>query len=315
MRYTLEYPSELPTAPDDFLSPAVIRDVVSRAEAAGFAAVALSEHPAPSLKWRRNGGHNTVDPVAALSFMAGVTSRIKLMTNLFVLPFRNPYLSAKALGSVDILSGGRLIAGVGAGYLRSEFSALGVEVDDRAELLDEALAALRAIWTDPETPVSGRGFTATGPMWLQPPVQRPHPPIWIGGNTAAAARRVVEHGSGWMPLIAPSGMASAIGTAALEDTAAFGARLGRLRQALADAGRDPETLDVQVICPWIDLDDDSSLRRAQDTLGELAGYGANWAVARVEAPTPAAALDYIDAFGEVVIAGDLVGTPVRGGSA
>lgn len=97
MRYTLEYPSELPTAPDDFLSPpAVIRDVVSRAEAAGFAAVALSEHPAPSLKWRRNGGHNTVDPpVAALSFMAGVTSRIKLMTNLFVLPFRNPYLSAK----------------------------------------------------------------------------------------------------------------------------------------------------------------------------------------------------------------------------
>ncbi|AKK29377.1 TIGR03619 family F420-dependent LLM class oxidoreductase [Mycobacterium sp. EPa45] len=306
MRYTLEYPSELPTAPDDSLLPDVIRDVVMTAETAGFSAIALSEHPAPSLKWRRTGGHNTLDPVAALSFVAGVTTDIKLMTNLFVLPFRNPYLSAKALGSLDILSAGRLIAGVGAGYLRSEFAALGVDVDDRAHLLDEALAALRSIWTDPEKPVSGVGFTAISPMWLQPPVQRPHPPIWIGGNTAAAARRVVEYGSGWMPLIAPAGMASAIGTAAPEDAAAFGARLGRLREAMADAGRDPESLDVQVICPWIDLDDDSSLRQAQDTLSELAGYGANWAVAHVDEATPAAAVAYISAFGEAVIAGNLV---------
>ncbi|MCX2928740.1 TIGR03619 family F420-dependent LLM class oxidoreductase [Mycobacterium sp. CVI_P3] len=306
MRYTLEYPSELPTAPDDFLEPAVIRDVATRAEAAGFSAIALSEHPAPSLKWRRGGGHDTLDPIAALSFMAAVTSDIRLMTNLYVLPFRNPYLAAKSLTSLDILSGGRLIAGVGAGYLRSEFAALGVDVESRARLLDEALSALRSIWTDPETPVSGEGFTATGPMWLQPPVQRPHPPIWIGGNTAAAIRRVVQHGSGWMPLIAPAGMASAIGTAALENAEQFGALLHRLRNALADAGCDPLSVDVQVICPWIDLDDDSSLRQAQDALGELAGHGANWAVAHVEAATPREACDYLDAFGEAVIAADLV---------
>src|SRR5262249_49193332 len=112
MKYALEYPSEQPAAPDDFLRPDVIRDVVGRAEEAGFAAVALSEHPAPSRKWRDNGGHNTLDPIAALGFMAGVTSSIRLMTNLYVLPFRNPYLSAKALASLDIVSGGRLIAGV-----------------------------------------------------------------------------------------------------------------------------------------------------------------------------------------------------------
>ena len=111
MRYVLEYPSELPTASDAFLRPEVIRAVVTAAEESGFSAVALSEHPAPSLKWRRNGGHNTLDPIAALSFMAGVTARIRLLTNLYVLPFRNPYLSAKALGSLDIVSGGRLIAG------------------------------------------------------------------------------------------------------------------------------------------------------------------------------------------------------------
>jgi alkanesulfonate monooxygenase SsuD/methylene tetrahydromethanopterin reductase-like flavin-dependent oxidoreductase (luciferase family) len=145
MKFTLEYPSELPTASDDFLRPDVVRDVAVVAESAGFSAIALSEHPAPSLKWRRSGGHNTLDPVAALSFMAAVTADIRLMTNLYVLPFHNPYLAAKALGSLDILSGGRLIAGVGAGYLRSEFAALGVDADRRADLLDEALAALTAI--------------------------------------------------------------------------------------------------------------------------------------------------------------------------
>ena len=132
---------------------------------------------------------NEVRPIAALSFMAAVTGRIRLQTNLYVLPFRNPYLAAKALGSLDILSGGRLIAGIGAGYLKSEFSALGVDVARRAELLDEGLAALHSIWTEPGQPVSGTGFRAMAPVWLQQPVQQPHPPIWIGGNGAAALGR------------------------------------------------------------------------------------------------------------------------------
>jgi probable F420-dependent oxidoreductase len=301
MKFTLEYPSELPTASDDFLRPDVVRDVAVAAEAAGFSAIALSEHPAPSLKWRQSGGHNTLDPVAALSFMAAVTTDLKLMTNLYVLPFRNPYLAAKALGSLDILSGGRLIAGVGAGYLRSEFSALGVEVDRRAALFDEALDALTAIWRDPQTPVSASTFAAVGPMWLQPPAQQPHPPIWIGGNSAASLRRVVEHGNGWMPIIAPGGMASVIGTTAIEDADQFGARLAQLRQRLAEAGRDPMSVDVQVICPFVDLDDESSLRWAREVLDELAGHGANWAVAHVDAASPQVAIDYITAFGEIVI--------------
>lgn len=301
MKYTLEYPSELPTASDDFLRPEVIRDVVAAAERAGFAAVALSEHPAPSVKWRRNGGHNTLDPIAALSFIAGVSTSIKLMTNLYVLPFRNPYLSAKALGSLDIVSGGRLIAGVGAGYLRSEFSALGVDFDSRAELFDEALSALWSIWADPETPVSGAAFDAVGPLWLQPPPQRPHPPIWIGGNGKAALRRVVEYGSGWMPIIAPAAMASVIRTAAIENADQFGVVLDRLRKQLTDAGRDPMSVDVQVVCPHIDLDDDSSLRHARDVLDELAGHGANWVVVHVDGSSPVAATDFIAALGEAVI--------------
>lgn len=169
MKFTLEYPIESPTATDGFLHPQAIRQVCQQAEASWFSAVALSEHPAPSAKWRRRGGHDTLDPIAALGFMAGVTSTVKLVTNLYVLPFRNPYLSAKALTSLDLVSGGRLIAGVGAGYLRSEFAALGVDFDRRAELLDEALAALWSIWMDPEIPVAGSDFGAVGELWLQRP--------------------------------------------------------------------------------------------------------------------------------------------------
>lgn len=301
MKYTLEYPSELPTAPDDFLRPEVIRTVVTQAEAAGFSAVALSEHPAPSVKWRNNGGHNTLDPIAALSFMAAATTRIRLMTNLYVLPFRNPYLSAKALGSVDLISGGRLIAGVGAGYLRSEFSAVGVDLDRRGELLDEALTALRSIWIEPEKPIAGADFEAVGRVHLQHPAQRPHPPIWIGGNGAPAIRRVVEHGDGWMPIIAAAGMASTMRTAAIENTEQFGAAVARLHNRLADAGRDPSTVNIQVVCPPVDLDDAASLRRASDTLAELTGHGATWAVVHVDGSSPQAALDYIKAFGAEVI--------------
>jgi probable F420-dependent oxidoreductase len=301
MKYTLEYPSELPTAPEDFLQPEAIRSVATQAEAAGFSAIALSEHPAPSAKWRHNGGHNTLDPISALSFMAAATTHIRLMTNLYVLPFRNPYLSAKALGSLDLVSGGRLIAGVGAGYLRSEFAAVGVDIDRRAELLDEALAALRSIWADPERPVVGMDFGAIGELWLQRPAQQPHPPIWIGGNGAAAIRRVVEHGNGWMPIIAAVGMASTMRTAAIEDADQFGAAVQRLRDRLADAGRDPHSVDVQVVCPPTDLDDEASLRHARDVLAELAGHGATWAVVHADGSSPAAALDYIKAFGEMVI--------------
>ncbi|QZH58389.1 TIGR03619 family F420-dependent LLM class oxidoreductase [Mycolicibacterium farcinogenes] len=300
MKYTLEYPSELPTAPDDFLQPEVIRAVAVQAEGVGFSAVALSEHPAPSVKWRNNGGHNTLDPIAALSFMAAATSHIRLMTNLYVLPFRNPYVSAKALGSLDLISGGRLIAGVGAGYLGSEFAAVGVSLDRRAELFDEALTALHAIWSDPETPVTGADFAAVSPVWLQRPVQRPHPPIWIGGNGKAAIRRAVEHGDGWMPIIAASGMASAMRTAAIENTEQFGMAAERLRTRLIDAGRDPSTVDIQVVCPPVDLDDDASLRHARQTLADLAGHGATWAVVHVDGSSPEAALDYIRAFGEVM---------------
>jgi probable F420-dependent oxidoreductase len=302
VKFTLEYPAESPSATDGFLHPDAIRQICQHAEASWFSAVALSEHPAPSAKWRHGGGHDTLDPIAALGFMAGVTSTIRLLTNLYVLPFRNPYLAAKSLTSLDLVSGGRLIAGVGAGYLRSEFAALGVDFDRRAELLDEALAALWSIWMDPEIPVSGADFAAVGELWLQRPAQRPHPPLWIGGNGRAAMRRVVEYGTGWMPVISPPEFADSMRTVAIPDARRFGAAVNRLRDQLAAAGRAPEHVDIQILCPRVDLDDQSAVRRTRDMLDELAGYGATWAVVHIDGASVGTAVDYIKAFGETIIA-------------
>jgi probable F420-dependent oxidoreductase len=300
MRFTLEYPSEIPTAAADFLHPDALSRIAVQAEVHGFDAIALSDHPAPSVKWRNHGGHDTLDPAVALSYFAAVTNTIHLMTHLYVLPFRNPYLAAKALTSLDLVSNGRLIAAVGAGYLRSEFSALGASFDDRAALLDGGLDALVRIWTEPETPCVGDDFAGIGEMWLQRPIQRPHPPIWIGGNSAAARRRVVRHGQGWCPVIAPKSMTSAIRTATIDDAAGFGRAVVQLRDELTTAGRDPDAVDIQVEVPVIDFEDDVAVRRAVEQLAELESLGATWAIVHVDAASVDAATEYLTAFTETV---------------
>ena len=114
-------------------------------------------------------------------------------------------LTAKAAASVDCLSRGRLVLGVGAGYLRAEFDALGVRFDDRGDLLDQALAGLHVAWA--REPAERRQ-----PALRPRPVQRPRPPIWIGGNSRRARRDVARYGDGWAPLMIPAGTASELGT-------------------------------------------------------------------------------------------------------
>jgi probable F420-dependent oxidoreductase len=281
----------------------VITRLAVQAEECGFSALAFSDHPAPSIKWRHAGGHDTVDPAVALTYVAAVTERIRLMTNLYVLPFRNPYLAAKNLTSLDILSGGRLIAGIGAGYLRSEFSALGVDFDQRAALLDGGLDALVRIWTRPDEPVAGDDFAATAPLWLSPPLQRPHPPIWIGGNSKAALRRVVQFGQGWSPVIAPPSMASAVRTAVIDSHEEFGRAVQDLSRQLLAVGRDPATVDIQVDVPVVDFGATDALGQAIERIDEFARLGATWAIVHVDASSVNIAADYISAFSDGVIRG------------
>lgn len=138
-----------------------------------------------------------VEEVTALTFIAGATTRIRLGTSIIVLPYRNPVLNAKVLGSLDVLSGGRLIVGVGAGWMKEEAEAMGMPFDERGARTDEHIEILKAIWTQDEPRYEGR-FYNVPPLKCEPrPLQKPHPPIWVGGHEPPALRRAAKYGDGW----------------------------------------------------------------------------------------------------------------------
>jgi len=139
------------------------------------------------------------DASTVLSYVAGRTSRIRLGTSTIILPYRNPILLAKAVATLDQLSGGRVTLGVGVGSLKEEYESLGVRFAQRGVICDEYIGALKEIWTSEQPQFRGR-FCSFGPLTFSPkPVQKPHPPIWVAGNSERAMKRAVEFGDAWQP--------------------------------------------------------------------------------------------------------------------
>jgi len=211
------------------------------AEAAGFSGIAFTDHPAPSQKWLDAGGHDALDPFAALSFVAAATERLLLIPNIVVLPYRNPFAVAKAAATIDALSGGRFVLSVATGYLRSEYRALGVDFERRNELFDEALEVLRGVWTADRFSYEGNGFTAVGVTANPKPA---HIPIWLGGNSALTRRRVALHADGWNPFPASPLLAQTARTQVLETLDDLVPMVEHLRRHTEAAGRDPATIDI-----------------------------------------------------------------------
>jgi probable F420-dependent oxidoreductase len=171
----------------------------------GFFSVSASDHAAIPRSRIAAMSSTWYDPVAVLALVAGATERLHLFTRALILPFRSPLLSAKAASTLDAISGGRLVLGVGAGHLEEEFEALGVDFAARGTLLNEAIdvveAILREEFPDIDTPswsVHDLGF---GPR----PARKPRPPIWVGGSTHPALRRAAERADGWFPQVADRG--------------------------------------------------------------------------------------------------------------
>jgi len=216
MRFTVQLPTDKVALASEFLSGAAIGEMARAAEEAGFDAAFVTDHPAPGDRWLASGGHHALDPFVALSFAAAATTRLRLQTHVLIAAYRNPFLAAKAIASLDVASGGRTIVGVAAGYLEPEFAALGARYDERNELADELLVALKRIWSEPGLALVGRHFSAAGNSALPRPLQKPHPPLWVGGNSRQAIRRAVELGDGWLPFPAPKKLARRVGTAPLE---------------------------------------------------------------------------------------------------
>ena len=141
MRFSVQLPTDRVEAGPEFTSSEAIAALAGAAEAAGFDACYVSEHPFPPDDWLASGGHHALDPFVALAVAAAATTRLRLHTNILVLPYRNPFLTAKAVASLDIVSGGRSIVGVAAGYLEAEYRALGADFAGRNDATDQALEA------------------------------------------------------------------------------------------------------------------------------------------------------------------------------
>jgi probable F420-dependent oxidoreductase len=159
------------------------------------------------------------------------------MTYILVSGYRSPYLTAKGAASLDLLSGGRLTLGTGAGYLKSEFAALRADFDHRGALLDEAIDAWKAAWSGVDH--DGDEFGVSGHVALPQPQTEGGPPIWIGGNGSAAQRRVVEVADGWIPMAASGEMAAITRARPLEDIATLGQWIADVNQGRAALGRGP----------------------------------------------------------------------------
>jgi probable F420-dependent oxidoreductase len=302
MKFAITHPMHSHPYNPELVDGAGIAAVAGAAEAAGFGGFGFTDHPAPTDKWLKAGGHDALDPFVAMGFAAAHTDSIRLIPNVVVLPYRNPFVVAKAGATLDLLSGGRFTLAVGVGYLKREFTALGIDFDDRAALVEEALQVIRAIWTTDDVSFEGKNFTASG-ITAHPRPASP-PPIWIGGNTAAARRRVAAYGDGWCPFPAPAILAQTARTASLESLAELRDGIEDLRRRLEEAGRDPAGIDItftnaQGGAPGTDgFEADAFLAGVQ----ELAALGVTWVQVQVPGDSLTHTREAIAQFGEQVIA-------------
>ncbi len=178
------------------------------------------------------------EQLTAVAFIAGKTSRLRLVTSVTVVPHRPAVLQAKMLATIDVLSNGRLIFGIGAGWMKEEFAALGVPpFAERGAVTDEYLMACRELWTHDSPRFDGKYVKFANILFEPKPVQQPHPPIWVGGESGPALRRTARLGDGWYP----------IGTNPqhrLDSMKRFVAGVERLRRLTREAGRDPAKITL-----------------------------------------------------------------------
>lgn len=270
MEFIYQFPDTHGPTPD-MLDVGSVASIAQTVEAAGWHGLSFTEHPAPGANWLAAGGHQTLDPFIALGHAAAVTRRIRLLTYLSVIPYRNPLLLAKSAATVDKLSNGRFTLGVGTGYLKGEFRALGVDFDERNQLFDEALAVLPLYWQGDPFDYEGVHFSARGTQGLPRPVQQPIP-IWIGGNAAITRRRVAERAHGWMPL---PGSGALIKTTRTPSVGSLD-NLATMIAAVKDMAGE-RAAELSFVFPYLDADfsrdPEHDAERHREALAEIADAG------------------------------------------
>ncbi len=185
-----------------------------------------------------------MEQLATVSYLAGITSSINLLTSVMVLPHRAPVLTAKILATIDVVSNGRLIVGCGVGWMREEFEAIDAPpYEERGAVSNEYIAAFKELWTSDNPSFDGKYCSFSDIHFAPKPVQQPHPPIWIGGESPPALRRAAQLGDAWYPIC--SNPQFPVGT--FDQYAEY---QGRVRANAESAGRDPATLDFAYSVNW-----------------------------------------------------------------
>lgn len=302
MKFSVQLPTDRVERGDEYTSASAIAEMATAIEAAGFDACWVTEHPFPSDEWMASGGHHSLDPFVALTAAAVVTQSLRLHTNIIVLPYRNPFLTAKSIASLDVVSGGRVIMGVAAGYLEGEYHALGADFDERNAVTDEALVAMKQAWAGKSVKADGRGFQVSGNTMLPTPIQRPHPPIWVGGNSRMAIRRAAEHGQGWSPFPIAGEYAGRTRTASIETIDDLRKGIEYFRAHAKSVGRS-EQLDVNFVPFGSRMNSQKSMdpQAMRDQFAQLEAIGVNWITLGVPGRSRAEYMESIGAFGAEMI--------------
>lgn len=290
------------TYADEFLSPEGVEQVSQAAEAAGFLSGLVTDHPAPTGRWLDAGGHHAQDPFVLLAFIAATTKTLRLQTGIVVLPYRNPFITARCVSTLDILSRGRVSLGIGTGYLKGEYKALGVDFEKRGELTDEYLRAMKAAWTQDEFTFEGTGYSAPGNRIHPRPVQQPHPPLVIGGNANPAIRRAVELGDAWNPFpTASATLAATARTVEFSTDEDIAKGIAYMKAHCEKVGR---ATPPEVILGGLDHigSDDWEAQPILDRIGRLEAIGVSTVAINIAADTIAQWTDRAAAVGERLVA-------------
>ena len=298
MKFILQYP-ETSGLDHDMLECGDVGEIAAAAEAAGFAGFSFTEHPIPGANWLAHGGHQTLDPFIALAFAAAATERLRLLTYLAVVPYRNPFLLAKSAATLDRLSGGRFTLGVGTGYHKTEFFALGMDFDERNALFDEALDVLPLAWSGEPFSYQGRHFEARNVIQRPLPAQQPIP-IWIGGNSKLSRRRVAQRAQGWMPMGGPPELAQTTHTPHVGSIDVLADLIAEVKDLAADRAGEIDFV-AQYLDPSFGADALVDAERHRETFAHYEQAGITWLVVGATRPTPERHRAFIDAFGATYI--------------
>jgi probable F420-dependent oxidoreductase len=255
------------------------QSIAQVAERVGFDAITVSEHIVVPDELAPHMGAFFPDALTAMAFIAGATSRIRVRSGVIVLPYHPPIQLAKAVATLDLMSGGRVMLDVGVGMARGEFDALGVPFHERGRITDEYVQVMKLLWTSDQPVFSGAYVRFSGVLFEPKPVQTPHPPLWFGGRSAAALRRALRLGDGWSPDGAQSGAGPWLSR--VEDLPSF------IEQVAVGSGLEvPERFDIAAPLALTLFDEDHRLieqsvdlstPQAQvDRIGELHELGVTW---------------------------------------